>query len=138
MYLAGVSVRRVEDITEALRGSKVSPTTISELNKKAYSHIVHFHRDAFTVAKMLKAIHAQESKAASRNKAKSVVSAFHVLRTQSLCSHPAFFIQIIDVTRLRECDNKIDDRNNSINLDWPKCSIGKDVCLIHHLRDDNR
>ena len=32
MYLAGVSVRRVEDITEALWGSKVSPTTISELN----------------------------------------------------------------------------------------------------------
>ena len=35
MYLAGVSVRRVEDITEALRGSKVSPATISELNKKS-------------------------------------------------------------------------------------------------------
>ena len=33
MYLAGVSVRRVEDITEALWGSKVSPATISELNK---------------------------------------------------------------------------------------------------------
>ena len=29
MYLAGVSVRRVEDITEALWGSKVSPSTIS-------------------------------------------------------------------------------------------------------------
>lgn len=39
MYLAGVSVRRVEDITEALWGSKVSPSTISELNKKAYIHI---------------------------------------------------------------------------------------------------
>ena len=39
MYLAGVSVRRVEDITEALWGSKVSPGTISELNKKAYVHI---------------------------------------------------------------------------------------------------
>ena len=38
MYLAGVSVRRVEDITE-LWGSKVSPATISELNKKAYVHI---------------------------------------------------------------------------------------------------
>ena len=38
MYL-GVSVRRVEDITEALWGSKVSPATISELNKKAYVHI---------------------------------------------------------------------------------------------------
>ena len=39
MYLAGVSVRRVEDIIEALWGSKVSPSTISELNKKAYVHI---------------------------------------------------------------------------------------------------
>ena len=39
MYMAGVSVRRVEDITEALWGSKVSPSTISELNKKAYVHI---------------------------------------------------------------------------------------------------
>lgn len=39
MYLAGVSVRRVEDITEALWGTKVSPSTISELNKRAYVHI---------------------------------------------------------------------------------------------------
>ena len=39
MYLAGVSVRRVEDITEALWGTKVSPGTISNLNKKAYGHI---------------------------------------------------------------------------------------------------
>jgi transposase-like protein len=39
MYLAGVSVRRVEDITEALWGSKVSPGTISNLNKKVYVRI---------------------------------------------------------------------------------------------------
>jgi transposase-like protein len=39
MYLAGVSVRRVEDITEALWGTKVSPGTISELNKKVYAQI---------------------------------------------------------------------------------------------------
>lgn len=39
MYLAGVSMRRVEDITEALWGTKVSPGTISNLNKKAYEHI---------------------------------------------------------------------------------------------------
>lgn len=39
MYLAGVSVRRVEDITEALWGQKVSPGTISELNQKVYVHI---------------------------------------------------------------------------------------------------
>jgi transposase-like protein len=29
MYLAGVSVRRVEDITEALWGTRVSPSTVS-------------------------------------------------------------------------------------------------------------
>ncbi|MBA1336646.1 MAG: Mobile element protein [Firmicutes bacterium] len=39
MYLAGVSVRRVEDITEALRGTKVSAGTISNLNQKVYEHI---------------------------------------------------------------------------------------------------
>ena len=39
MYLADVSVRRVEYITEALWGTKVSPGTISNLNKKAYEHI---------------------------------------------------------------------------------------------------
>ena len=39
MYLAGVSVRRVEDITEALWGTRVSPGTMSSLNKKAYEHI---------------------------------------------------------------------------------------------------
>ena len=39
MYLAGVSVRRVEDITEALWGTRVSPGTISNLNKKAYENI---------------------------------------------------------------------------------------------------
>src|SRR5580698_10325074 len=30
MYLAGVSVRRVEDITEALWGTRVSPSTVSK------------------------------------------------------------------------------------------------------------
>ena len=39
MYLAGVSVRRVEDITEALWGSRVSSSTISELNQKIYRNI---------------------------------------------------------------------------------------------------
>src|SRR5271168_1271061 len=34
MYLADVSVRRVEDITEALWGTRVSPSTVSELNQK--------------------------------------------------------------------------------------------------------
>ena len=170
MYLAGVSVRRVEDITEALWGSKVSPATISELNKKAYVHIedwrnrplqggrypcvyvdgiylrrnwggeyeedkaswvsffqwlrgrglegvklivgdkcmgmleavgevfpdakyqrctVYFYRNVFSVvpkskvkivAKMLKAIHAQESKKASREKAKAVVAELRAMK----------------------------------------------------------
>ena len=39
MYLAGVSVRRVEDITQALWGAKVSPGTVSNLNKKIYGKI---------------------------------------------------------------------------------------------------
>jgi putative transposase len=39
MYLAGISVRRVEDITEALWGTRVSPSTVSNLNKKVYGRI---------------------------------------------------------------------------------------------------
>jgi transposase-like protein len=39
MYLAGVSVRRVEDITEALWGSRVSPGTVSNINQKIYGRI---------------------------------------------------------------------------------------------------
>ena len=39
MYLAGVSIQRVEEITEALWGSKVSLSTSSELNKKAYVYL---------------------------------------------------------------------------------------------------
>lgn len=39
MYLAGVSVRRVEDITEALWGTRVSPSTVSELNQEVYEQI---------------------------------------------------------------------------------------------------
>jgi transposase-like protein len=39
MYLAGVSVRRVEDITEALWGARVSASTVSELNQKVYEQI---------------------------------------------------------------------------------------------------
>lgn len=44
MYLAGVSVRRVEDITEALWGAKVSAGTVSKLNKKVYSKIEEWRR----------------------------------------------------------------------------------------------
>ncbi len=39
MYLAGVSVRRVEDITEALWGTKISSGTVSNLNKQIYDKI---------------------------------------------------------------------------------------------------
>jgi transposase-like protein len=51
MYLAGVSVRRVEDITEALWGTKVSPSTVSELNKKAYVHIEEWRNRPLTGGK---------------------------------------------------------------------------------------
>ena len=39
MYVAGASVRRIEDITEALWGTHVSPATVSNLNHKAYQKI---------------------------------------------------------------------------------------------------
>lgn len=39
MYLAGVSVRRVEDITQALWGTRVSPSVVSDLNHKLYERI---------------------------------------------------------------------------------------------------
>lgn len=39
MYLAGVSTRRIEDISEALWGASVSPSTVSNLNEKAFESI---------------------------------------------------------------------------------------------------
>lgn len=39
MYLAGVTVCRVEDVTEALWGTRVSSGTVSNLNQKIYKHI---------------------------------------------------------------------------------------------------
>lgn len=44
MYLAGASVRRVEDITEALWGTRVSSGTVSNLNQKVYQHIERWRR----------------------------------------------------------------------------------------------
>ena len=44
MYLAGVSVRRVEDITEALWGSRVSPSTISDLNQKIFERVEEWRK----------------------------------------------------------------------------------------------
>lgn len=48
MYYAGVSVRRIEDITEILWGSKVSPGTISNLNQKVYKHIEEWRQRPIT------------------------------------------------------------------------------------------
>ncbi len=48
MYLACVSVRRVEDITEALWGTHVSLGTLSELNKKIYSKIETWRNQPLT------------------------------------------------------------------------------------------
>ena len=48
MYLAGVSVRRVEDITEALWGTRVSPSTVSNLNKKIYAKIQAWRNQPIT------------------------------------------------------------------------------------------
>jgi transposase-like protein len=39
MYLAGVSTRRIEDISEILWGTEVSSSTVSTLNQKAYGQI---------------------------------------------------------------------------------------------------
>ena len=48
MYLADVSVRRVEDITEALWGTRVSPSTVSDLNKKIYGRIEQWRNRPIT------------------------------------------------------------------------------------------
>lgn len=110
MYLAGVSVRRVEDITEALWGTKVSLGTISNLNKKAYKHIetwrtrklgseyAYVYVDgvylkhclggiiqniSILVAMILKAIHSQESKEAVREKAEHVAQKLREIKLSS-------------------------------------------------------
>jgi len=48
MYLAGVSVRRVETITEALWGTRVSASTVSRLNKRIYTHIERWRNRPIT------------------------------------------------------------------------------------------
>jgi putative transposase len=48
MYLAGVSVRRVEDVTQALWGTRVSPSTVSSLNKKIYGRIEEWRNRPIT------------------------------------------------------------------------------------------
>ena len=39
MYLAGVSTRRIEDVSEMLWGSSVSAATVSNLNEKAFEAV---------------------------------------------------------------------------------------------------
>jgi len=48
MYLAGVSTRRVEDISEILWGNRVSAATLSNLNKEAYQHIEEWRNRPIT------------------------------------------------------------------------------------------
>lgn len=50
MYLAGVSVRRVEDITEALWGTRVSAGTVSKLNGEIYERIEAWRNRPITEA----------------------------------------------------------------------------------------
>ena len=75
MDLVGVSVRRVEEIAEALWESKGSPTYLSELNKKAYVYIKN---------QMFKTIYTQESKKAACEKYKAVVEKPHSLKLKEV------------------------------------------------------
>ena len=47
-YLAGVSTRRVEDISEMLWGNRVSAATLSNLNKEVYEHIEQWRNRPIT------------------------------------------------------------------------------------------
>jgi transposase-like protein len=87
MYLAGVSVRRVEGITEALWGTRVSPSTVSDAAWQRC--VVHWYRNIFShlpstkvreIAAMLKAIHAREDIVAAREKVIRVIEKLRGLR----------------------------------------------------------
>ena len=62
MYLAGVSLCRVEDISEALWDTKVSPGTISNLNKKAYENMESWRNRQLDSAKKARAFLANHQK----------------------------------------------------------------------------
>jgi len=47
-YLAGVSVRGVEDITEVLSGTRVAPSTVSDLNQQIYQRIEAWRNEPIT------------------------------------------------------------------------------------------
>ena len=46
MYLAGVSTRRIEDVSEILWGSSVSASTVSNLNEKAFASVEEWAQQA--------------------------------------------------------------------------------------------
>lgn len=48
MHQAGVSVRRVEDITEVLWGTRVSAGTVSRLNQRGYERIEQWRNEPLT------------------------------------------------------------------------------------------
>ena len=88
MYLAGVSTRRIEDISEILWGAGVSAGIVGSIAEvfpkvKYQRCTVHFCRNVLAkvpkskrsqAAAMLKAIHAMESRGASAAKAESVAA----------------------------------------------------------------
>ena len=94
MYLAGVSTRRIEDVSEILWGAGVSAGmvgSIAEVFPKAkyQRRTVHFYRNALAkvpkskrsqVAAMLKAIHAMESREAASTTAESVAAELESMR----------------------------------------------------------
>jgi transposase-like protein len=98
MHLADVPVYRVEDIIEALCGTRYSSGTVSKLNQMLYKHLVFvtdsypeahwkrcialFYRNVFShapnatikkVANIPKATHVQESLEAAQEKARAMV-----------------------------------------------------------------
>lgn len=48
MYLAGVSTRRIEDVSEILWGASVSPATVSKLNRRAFGAIDEWRKRPLT------------------------------------------------------------------------------------------
>src|SRR5262250_2062954 len=98
MYLAAVSVRRVEDITEVQGVELIASDACMGLVESAAEFypearwqrcMVHFYRNVFShvpagklreVALLLKAIHAQEDLEAAQRKAGDVVARLHSMR----------------------------------------------------------
>jgi len=79
MYLAGISVRRVEDITEALWGTRVSPSTVSNLNKKIYAKIEAWRNRRIDGEHPYLYL-AQENREAADRKARAVVDDLRTAR----------------------------------------------------------